>query len=457
MARRKYTQADLREVVSELAPGWGDRIRLSADAGRGRGPGPDLVVCPFSNEEVVQVVRLCARHSIPLVPHSSGIPAQASDPVVHGGVCIDLSEMNRVLEINAKDNDCRVQAGVSAEQLNLDLRYDNLFFPLSTEPGATLGGMASSRASGTNSMRYGTMRSMVIGLTVVTASGEIIRVGGRTRKSATGYDLTALFVGAEGTLGIVTEVQVRLFQRPEQTRTAVCSFETLDDAVNAVMVADRRGISMSRVELLDRLQMQASIRHSKLSGLSEAPTLFLEFQGREADVTEQVIAFTDVLAEFNGSNFQWTTGDAESDALWRARHDAWSAAQMLQKAAATLTIDICVPVSRLADALLHAQTRADESGLLCPIVGHVGDGSFHMLILFEGSDARQQQLARSLAEAIVGKALSLEGTCSGDQELGAGKKHYLSPAQSGALETMKSVKRALDPDNIMNPGNLLEI
>ena len=459
MARRTYTQADLRAVVSELAPGWGDRIRLSPEPGNRRssqaGRVPDLIVSPFSNEEVVQVVRLCARYKIPLLPFGAGLSLEADRQAVQGGVAVDLSEMNRVLEVNSHDLDCRVQAGLSAEQLNLDLRYENLFFPLNAATNATLGGMAAARASATNSVRYGSMRSAVIGLTVVTASGEVIRVGGRCRKDAAGYDLTALFVGAEGTLGIITEVQLRLFRRPAQSRTAICSFEHLEDAVNAVMSADRRGIQLARIELLDQLQMDASIRYGGLSGFPLAPTLFLEFQGSQAEVTEQVIAITDVLAEFNGSNFQWAAGESQTAALWQARRDAFTAARALNRTAAVMVNHICVPLSHLAQVLLYAQNLARESGLLCPVVGHVGDGCFHMQVLYDADDKVQSQQAQALSDALISKALAIEGICS--QDRGAGKEHYLATDQSNALDTMKLIKCSLDPDNIMNPGKLLDI
>jgi len=465
MARRSYTQADLRTVISELAPGWGDRISLSPEVRQRHGGGrsghgeriPDLVVYPFSNEEVAQVVRLCARYRIPIMPFGSGHARAGQLQAMPGGVCLDLSEMNRIIEINGTDRDCRVQAGVTVEQLNLDLSSENLFFPHDAAPNATIGGIVASGASAIRSERFGTLRSAVSGLTLVTAAGEIVRTGGRSRKSPAGYDLTPIFVGAEGTLGVITEVQLSVKLRPQQIRTAVCSFTSLQDAVHAVIAAERRNINLSRVELLNQLQMAACIRHTGLQGFGEAVTLFIEFQGCQVEMTEQVLRFTDILAEFNGSNFKWAAGEQQRDKLWEARHEAWQAALELKPGAAILATDVCVPLSSLGEVLAFAEDQAEKAGLSCPIVGHVADGHFHMLTLLDPLDSQQQKSARQLSEAMVHKVLGLEGSCSSEAGIGEGKKHFLSQEQAGALEMMRLVKHSLDPGNLMNPGKVLDL
>ncbi|WP_286238475.1 FAD-binding oxidoreductase [Neptuniibacter halophilus] len=462
---KPYSQADLKRVINELATTLADRIHLSQAVREQHGQGedsygcmpPDAVIYPFSTEEVAQIASLCNRYKIPLIAYGAGSSVEGHLLALQGGICLDLSEMDQVLEINAADMDCRVQAGVSREALNKALRYDGLFFPVDPGANASLGGMASTRASGTNAVRYGTMRDAVIGLTIVTASGEIIRTGGRARKSAAGYDLTAMFVGAEGTLGIITEVQLRLHPVPEQIRAAVCSFETLADAVDSVINARQMALPLARIELLNGLQMQACIDYSKLEGFSASPTLFMEFHGEQTSLDTQITTMQDICNEFGGSAFQWADSTEQRNALWSARHNAYHAAHQLLPGGKVLTTDVCVPVSELAHCILQAEQDAAETGLACPIVGHVGDGNFHMLIVFDPKQPDQSEQARSLSRKIVANALRYEGTCTGEHGIGVGKKAYLLEEHGPAVALMRQLKQALDPNQIMNPGKIFDL
>ena len=463
--RKPYLQSDLQRLINDLAPLFGDRIHLSQSVREQHGQGedsygclpPDMVIYPFCTEEVAQIVGLCNTYNIPIIPFGTGTSVEGHLLAVQGGVCIDLSEMNQVLEINASDMDCRVQAGVTREALNQALRYDGLFFPIDPGANASIGGMAATRASGTNAVRYGTMREAVMGLTVVTAQGEIIRTGGRARKSSAGYDLTRLYVGSEGTLGIITEVHLRLHPIPEQIRAAVCSFPTLESAVYTVIYAMQSAIPMARIELLNALQMKACIRYSKLEGYEEAPTLFLEFHGSETSVQEQVAAFEEIAQEQGALKFSWAQSTESRNELWEARHKAYFAAQALMPGARALTTDVCVPISKLADAILAAEQEAEASGLPCPIVGHVGDGNFHLLIVFDPDAYTDQETARKLSAKVVERALAVGGTCTGEHGIGSGKKQYLHDEHGNGVAVMAQLKRALDPNNILNPGKVLDV
>ena len=453
------------ELVTRLSGDFGDRAVTShavrehhshgeglADAGL-----PDVVVFPHSNEEVASIVRLCHLARVPVIAFGVGTSLEGHVAALYGGVCVDLSQMNRVLEVNAEDLDCRVQAGVTREQLNAELKGTGLFFPIDPGANATIGGMAATRASGTNAVRYGTMRENVLGLTVVTADGRIVKTGGRARKSSAGYDLTRLFVGAEGTLGVITEIQLRLYGVPEAIQAAVCQFPDLVSAVNTVIVAMQTGINVARIELLDEVQMEASIRYSKLEGFALKPTLFFEFHGSEAGVREQSAAMQAASDEFGGSAYQWATKTEDRTRLWKARHDAYYAALAFKPGMTSFATDACVPISRLADCILETKVDVEKSGLTAPILGHVGDGNFHLVVLFDGADPAQRERAEALAKGVSVRAISMGGTCTGEHGIGWHKLDVLAQEHGEAVDLMRMIKRALDPRDIMNPGKTVPL
>lgn len=453
------------ELVTRLSGDFGDRAVTShavrehhshgeglADAGL-----PDVVVFPHSNEEVASIVRLCHLARVPVIAFGVGTSLEGHVAALYGGVCVDLSQMNRVLEVNAEDLDCRVQAGVTREQLNAELKGTGLFFPIDPGANATIGGMAATRASGTNAVRYGTMRENVLGLTVVTADGRIVKTGGRARKSSAGYDLTRLFVGAEGTLGVITEIQLRLYGVPEAIQAAVCQFPDLASAVNTVIVAMQTGISVARIELLDEVQMEASIRYSKLEGFALKPTLFFEFHGSEAGVREQSAAMQAASDEFGGSAYQWATKTEDRTRLWKARHDAYYAALAFKPGMTSFATDACVPISRLADCILETKVDVEKSGLTAPILGHVGDGNFHLVILFDAADPAQRERAEALAKGVSIRAIAMGGTCTGEHGIGWHKLDVLAQEHGEAVDLMRMIKRALDPRDIMNPGKTVPL
>ena len=392
-----------------------------------------------------------------MIPYGVGTSLVGHILAVQGGVCIVLSQMNRVLEINAEDLDCRVQAGVTREELNADLKGTGLFFPIDPGANATLGGMAATRASGTNAVRYGTMRENVLGLTVVTADGDIVTTGGRARKSSAGYDLTRLYVGSEGTLGIITEVSLRLYGVPEAMSAAVGQFDDLRSAVQTVIVAMQMGIPVARIELLDEVQMDACIRHSKLEGYAAKPTLFFEFHGTSASVAEQAELMQQLAAEHGGGAFRFATAQEDRSKLWKARHNAYYAALALQPGSFGFSTDACVPISRLADCVLETRADIDATGLTCPIVGHVGDGNFHVLVLFDPHDAGQRARAEGLASRVSMRAIAMGGTCTGEHGVGIHKLEALVAEHGKAVGLMRTIKRALDPLDIMNPGKTVPL
>src|SRR5512137_78081 len=454
---------DAREVadlVTRLTNDYGERALTSRAVrdGHSHGEGladaglPDVVVFPHSNEEVAGIVRLCAAARVPVIPFGVGTSLEGHVAALYGGVCLDLSQMNRVLEINADDLDCRVQAGVTREQLNADLKGTGLFFPIDPGANATIGGMAATRASGTNAVRYGTMRENVLGLTVVTADGKVVRTGGRARKSSAGYDLTRLFVGNEGTLGIITEIQLRLYGVPESITAAVCQFPDLRSAVQTVIVAMQHGIPVARIEFLDDVQMGACIAYSKLEGFEAKPTLFFEFHGTEAGTAEQAAMMQGIAAEHGGSAFAWATKPEERSRLWKARHNAWYAALSLRPGCMGFSTDACVPISRLADCVLETKADVEATRLTCPIVGHVGDGNFHLLVLFDPKDAAERGRAEALAQRVSMRAIAMGGTCTGEHGVGIHKLHALEVEHGDAVALMRTIKRALDPHDILNPG-----
>ena len=453
------------ELVSMLCGEYGERavtsraVREHHSHGEGLADAalPDVVVFPQSNEEVAAIVRLCHLARVPVIAFGVGTSLEGHVAALFGGVCLDLSRMNRVLEVNVDDLDCRVQAGVTREQLDAELKGTGLFFPIDPGANATIGGMAATRASGTNAVRYGTMRENVLGLTVITADGRIVRTGGRARKSSSGYDLTRLFVGAEGTLGVITEIQLRLYGVPEAISAAVCQFPDLGAAVATVILAMQSGIPVARIELLDEVQMEACIRYSKLEGFAAKPTLFFEFHGSAAGVREQAEAMQAISDQHGGSAFEWATQAEDRTRLWKARHAAYYAALALKPGTTSFATDACVPISRLADCILETRAEVEESGLTAPIVGHVGDGNFHLIVLFDPSDASQRERAERLARNVSSRAIAMGGTCTGEHGIGWHKLDALVQEHGEGVELMRAVKRALDPRNIMNPGKTVPL
>jgi len=417
---------------------------------------PDLVVYPESTDEVRQIVRLCSEHRVPVIPFGAGTSLEGNASAPRGGVCLDMSRMSRVVVINVEDLDCRVQPGITRKGLNAQLHGSGLFFPIDPGADASIGGMSSTRASGTMAVRYGTMRENVLGVEVVLPSGDVIRTSRRARKSSAGYDLTKLFVGAEGTLGIITEVTLRLHPVPEAISAATCPFDTLDDAVNCVIAIMQMGLSVARIELLDALMMRGINLHSKL-GAPEVPTLFLEFHGTPAGVEEQAQRAQEIAADFRGLGFQWATRPEDRTRLWAARDNTLYAGMALRPGVKAMITDVCVPISRLAECLLETKRDIDVSGLIVPIVGHVGDGNFHLLILVDKSSPDELARAKELHDRMVRRALALDGTCTGEHGIGTGKMDFLVSELGDAVDVMRLVKRALDPRDIMNPGKIFRL
>ena len=416
---------------------------------------PEAVAFVECNEEVAEIVRICVQYQKPIIPFGTGTSLEGHVAALHGGVCLDVSGMNQVLEVNENDLDCRVQAGVTRKQLNQHLRNSGLFFPIDPGADASLGGMTATRASGTNAVRYGTMRENVLGLTVVTADGRIIRTGTRARKSSAGYDLTRLFVGSEGTLGIITEIQLRLYGVPEAISAAVCSFETMEGAVNTTISTIQMGIPVARIELLDEVQVDAINRYADFD-YALKPTLFFEFHGTEAWVQEQAEMVKEISTEEGGSDFQWSTREQEKQKLWEARHNAYYAALAMRPGSKGWATDVCVPISRLADCILETRRDIEESGLVVPLVGHVGDGNFHLLFLIDPENEEEElKLYQPLNDRLVERALRMGGTCTGEHGIGSGKIKYMEAEHGDSLDLMRQIKQAFDPDNLMNPGKML--
>ena len=417
---------------------------------------PNIVVFPETSEEVATIVRLCADERIPVIPFGAGTSLEGGISAVHGGVCIDMMEMNRIIQINADDLDVTVEAGVTRKQLNADLRDTGLFFPIDPGADATLGGMASTRASGTNAVRYGTMRENVLNVKVVLADGRLIQTGGRARKSAAGYDLTRMFVGAEGTLGVITEVTVRLYGVPEAISAAVCGFPSIEAAVRCCMLTIQSGIPVARVELLDAIQMRACIQYSDLD-CEPVPTLLFEFHGSQASVREQAVTVQEIASEFGGGDFQWADRTEDRNKLWQARHDALYATLALKPGFKAWATDVCVPVSSLADCIEETRSDIEVSSLTATMVGHVGDGNFHVIFLLDPDRPQDFAEAQRINDQMVTRAIAMDGTCTGEHGIGTGKQHCLEQEFGEALDTMRDIKRVLDPLNIMNPGKIFTL
>jgi len=417
---------------------------------------PDAVAFPESTAEVAEIVKVCARQKTPIIPFGTGTSLEGHVMALRGGVCIDLSGMNEIVAVNAEDLDCTVQPGVTRKQLNEYLRDTGLFFPIDPGADASLGGMTATRASGTNAVRYGTMRENVLGLEVVTADGRVVRTSRRARKSAAGYDLTRLFVGSEGTLGVITEVTLRLYGIPEAISAAVCNFADVAAAVDAVILTIQSGIPVARIELLDEVQVDAINKYSKLD-YPVRPTLFLEFHGTEAGVREQAEGLQAIAADHGGGDFQWTTNTDERNRMWQARHDVGYACLAYRPGSKMWATDVCVPISRLAECIAETRADLDQISLVAPIVGHVGDGNFHVAVMVDPDDQGEVGAARDFNERLIMRALAMDGTCTGEHGVGLGKIDFLVAEHGEGVSLMRQIKQALDPDDIMNPGKIVRI
>jgi len=445
------------------ALGLGDRVSVNTAIREQHSHGedtttpvmPDAVVFAETTADVVQTLTLCHQHGVAVTPFGAGTSLEGHVTPVRRGISLDVSKMAAILEVNAEDMDCVIEPGVTRQQLNEHLRDQGLFFPVDPGSHCSIGGMCATRASGTNAVRYGTIRENVLGLEVVLADGRVIQTGGRTRKAANGYDLTRLFIGSEGTLGVITRIRLRLHGIPEAQSAAVCQFESLAACVETVIAVMQAGIPVARIELLDEVQMGACIAFSKLPDMQPLPTLFLEFDGTPASVREQAGQVEAIARDYGAASFTWATDAEARNRLWKARHDAYWAGIAMVPGSRGLATDVCVPISRLAEALLGAKEDIEASGLLAPMVGHVGDGNFHTVILVPADQPDALDRAIALDKKIVARGLALGGTCSGEHGIGIGKREFLETEHGPeALAVMRSLKTALDPKGIMNPGKI---
>jgi D-lactate dehydrogenase (cytochrome) len=451
------------KVIGQLAAQFGNRM-VTSQAVREQhahtttwiaNQPPDAVVFPQNTDDVQKLVRLCAAERVPVIPFGAGTSLEGQVNAPRGGISLDFRDMNRVLAVHAEDLDCVIEPGVTRKQLNEYLRDQGLFFPIDPGADASLGGMASTRASGTNAVRYGTMKDNVLALKVVLASGEVMTTASRARKSSAGYDLTRLMVGAEGTLGVITELTLKLSGIPEAISAGVCPFPSVEAACNATIMTIQSGIPVARIELLDELQVRAQNAYSKLS-MPEKPLLLVEFHGSEAGVAEQAERFGEIAQELGGGPFEWATRAEERTRLWQSRHDAYWAQCALRPGSKALASDVCVPISRLAECVTETQRDIAASQLVGPIVGHVGDGNFHVGILVDLDDKAEVGRVESFLERLVERALAMDGTCTGEHGVGQGKMKYLKAERGeAALESMRAIKHALDPLDIMNPGKIV--
>jgi D-lactate dehydrogenase (cytochrome) len=450
-------------VIDALRALVGDRVSTSESVREHHSHGeswhppglPDAVVFPTSTDEVSAIVRLCADERKPIVPFGMGSSLEGHVNAIHGGVSIDLTRMTRVLRLSPEDLDITVEAGLTRLKLDAHLKNTGLMFPIDPGADATIGGMAATRASGTTAVRYGTMRENVLGLTVVLPDGRIVNTGGRARKSSSGFDLTRLFVGSEGTLGVITELTLRLYGRPEAIRAAVCPFASMAGAAKTVIQTIQLGIPVARIEIIDEAQLAVVNAYSK-TNYPLAPTLFFEFHGiSETAVEDQIAAVEEIAREHGAQGFKWAASLEDRNTLWQARHNAYYATVASRPGARAWTTDICVPISHLAECILETQADLAAANVVAPLVGHAGDGNFHLIIMLDPDDQAEFAKISGLSERLVERALRFGGTCSGEHGVGFGKLKYLEAEHGAALEVMRAIKRAIDPNNLMNPGKLI--
>jgi len=462
LTARPRNEKAVKSAIAALAAKFGNRLVTSQAVREQHGnvltwienQPPDAVVFPQSAEDVQDAVRICMQHKVPVIPYGTGTSLEGHINAPQGGVTIDFRDMNRVLAVHAEDLDCVVEPGVTRKQLNEYLRDQGLFFPIDPGADASIGGMTATRASGTNAVRYGTMKDNVLALKVVLADGEMISTSRRAKKSAAGYDLTRLFVGSEGTLGVITEITVKLHGIPEAISGGICPFPSVEAACNATIATIQSGIPIARVELLDELQVKALNAYSKLD-LPETPMLLLEFHGTQAGVKEQSESFGEIAADLGGGPFRWTANAEERTRMWQARHDAYWACIGLRPGAKAFATDVCVPISRLAECVTETQRDIAKNKLVAPIVGHVGDGNFHVSVLLDMDDPAEVAACKAFNQRLVERALAMEGTCTGEHGVGQGKMKYLAAEHGGALDAMRAIKHALDPQDLMNPGKIV--
>ncbi|HZW47785.1 MAG TPA: FAD-linked oxidase C-terminal domain-containing protein [Microvirga sp.] len=464
-SRPKPSEAAISALTADLSSRFGDRVVTSAAVREQHGhtltwvknQPPDIVVYARTTDEVSEIVKLCAAKGVPIVPFGTGTSLEGHVNAPEGGVCIDLSLMNRIIAVHEEDLDCVVEAGVTRKAVNEFLRDKGLFFPIDPGADASIGGMVATRASGTNAVRYGTMKDVVLALTVVLPNGEIVKTASRAKKSSAGYDLTRLMIGSEGTLGVITEITLKLQGIPEAISAGICPFPTVKAACDAVIMTIQSGIPVARIELLDEVQVRAVNQHAKLA-LPESPLLLLEFHGTDAGVQEQAERFGEIAAEFTDQPFVWATKPEERSRLWQARHDAYWAARGLRPGAQSVATDVCVPISRLAECVDETKRDILESGMIAPIVGHVGDGNFHVQPLVNMDDPAEVAACEAFVDRLVKRAVAMEGTCTGEHGVGQKKMKYLEIEHGpAALELMRVLKRAIDPHNIMNPGKIVAL
>jgi D-lactate dehydrogenase (cytochrome) len=462
-ARRRTDPAAVKRTIAELISHFGNRL-VTSQAVREQhtntrtwvaGEPPDAVVFPQNVEDVQRIVRLCAENRVPVIPFGQGSSFEGHVNAPFGGVSVDFRDMNKVLAVHVEDFDCVVEPGITRKQLNEYLRDRGLFFPVDPGADASLGGMASTRASGTTAVRYGTMKDNVVALKAVLPNGEFISTARRAKKSSAGYDLTRLLVGAEGTLGVITELTLRLSAIPEAISSGICPFPSIEAGCNAAIATIQSGIPAARIEFLDELQVRACNAYSKLT-LPESPMLFLEFHGTDAGVAEQAERFGQIAREHGGGPFEWATRQEDRTRLWQARHDTYWAALSLRPGAKPVITDVCVPISRLAECVLETKRDIERTGVIAPIVGHAGDGNFHAIVLVMMDDAVEVARAQALVDRLSERAQAMDGTCTGEHGIGEGKMHFLEPEHGAAgVEAMRWIKRAFDPHDIMNPGKII--
>ena len=455
---------NLNSATGELQALLGDRFStaIAVRSHHGRDESyhkpydPDAVAFPETTEEVSEIVRICAAHHVPVIPYGTGTSLEGHVAALNGGVTIDMTGMKRILRVSAEDLDVTVEAGVTRKELNTHLRDTGLFFPIDPGADASIGGMTATRASGTNAVRYGTMRENVLGLKVALPDARIIETAHRARKSSAGYDLTRLFVGSEGTLGVITEVTLRLYGIPESIMAAVCPFDSIEGAVDAVILTIQSGIPIARIEFLDDESVRAVNAFSDLN-LPEKTMLFLEFHGTKAGVAEQVEQMRDIVADFGGGNFNWAERTEDRNKLWQARHDAAYAVMALKPGKKLWSSDVCVPISRLAECIVETKRDTDQSAMIAPTLGHVGDGNFHVAFLLDPDDPKEVAEVERINARLVMRALAMDGTCTGEHGVGYGKIDFLAVEHGDALAVMRAVKRSIDPGNIMNPGKIVRM